>query len=157
MRVRCNACRIEKPVPPDTIAQLIDPTTSCPRRLVCSTCRAPYHVLPGGPIDFPARGQCGSCGRAIEAERIEALPTATQCLTCRRISEARPAELIGKPCPACGCPLAKVETVATNELGNLVTYVTVHCPAMPAGYCRWWHDRAKPPPRAEVRDRNATG
>jgi DnaK suppressor protein len=38
-------------------------------------------------IDAGTYGQCQRCGRQIDAERLEALPYATQCIECKRLEE----------------------------------------------------------------------
>lgn len=38
-------------------------------------------------LELGTYGQCDSCGRQIDAERLQALPQATTCLACRRQAE----------------------------------------------------------------------
>jgi DnaK suppressor protein len=40
-----------------------------------------------GRIDAGTYGQCERCGRPIDSERLEALPYATKCITCKRLEE----------------------------------------------------------------------
>lgn len=47
-------------------------------------------------IEDGTYGWCGSCGRPIEAERLEAVPYATLCLACKKEQEAR-SDTNGRP------------------------------------------------------------
>jgi RNA polymerase-binding protein DksA len=40
-----------------------------------------------GRIDDGTFGACARCGNAIAAERLEAMPSATKCIECKRIEE----------------------------------------------------------------------
>src|SRR5207247_1303018 len=54
---------------------------------------------------WPEARRCESCGKAIEAERIEVLANATLCAACQRAEERGDNAATGEFCEKCGSPL----------------------------------------------------
>ncbi|HLI15322.1 MAG TPA: TraR/DksA family transcriptional regulator [Acidimicrobiales bacterium] len=47
-------------------------------------------------IDTHTYGRCESCGQSIGRARLEAIPTATRCITCQARAAGRPARGVGR-------------------------------------------------------------
>jgi hypothetical protein len=99
-------------------------------RLTCPDCQ--HTGLVAAPArddqsDWPEARRCDVCGRAIPAERLEAIPTATKCAACQSGAEQGVETGEIDFCPRCGSPMVLRQTRSSGITRYVMTCSAPRC------------------------------